>query len=422
MISAVLVIGMSQAFAQAASSENIDSLRQKAEGGDVAAQTDLGYRYEVGMAGAPKDEAQAFYWFHKAAKLGSDQARAEMRKRYYRGQFVPEPDDQGGEWWQKFVAQAQDEMSGFSKDKASAEQGDKAAQLDLGLRYLMGIGIVHDRGQATVWIRRAAEGVNSRAQCYSALIAGYDSFWSVAGSGTQAIEICRKDAWQGHADTQLLLGHLLSGGRGILPVNVAEAATWYRKAAEQGRADAQVDVGIAYENGAGVPKDLSQALSWYRKAAEQGNETGLQYSLRLRMVTNGDRADDPKNLNAMIAEHVFDGERGLFLNVSTPDHPFVTQRHMVQAKTTSPQFPTGTCPFAEYPRDARDNKEEGSVGIALLVNPDGSVQSAEIESSSGHESLDQASLKAFRECHFQAGETKATAPVLIHQKWTWKIN
>jgi TPR repeat protein len=46
---------------------------------------------------------------------------------------------------------------------------------------------------------------------------------------------------------------------------------WFRKAADQGLAEAQTDLGWAYENGAGVPQDNTQAVAWYRKAAEQGH-------------------------------------------------------------------------------------------------------------------------------------------------------
>ena len=45
---------------------------------------------------------------------------------------------------------------------------------------------------------------------------------------------------------------------------------WYRKAAEQGLARAQCNLGICYDDGTGVPQDTAQAAAWYRKAAEQG--------------------------------------------------------------------------------------------------------------------------------------------------------
>ena len=46
---------------------------------------------------------------------------------------------------------------------------------------------------------------------------------------------------------------------------------WYRKAADQGDANAQTNLGYLYANGQGVAQDFAQAMTWYRKAADQGN-------------------------------------------------------------------------------------------------------------------------------------------------------
>jgi TPR repeat protein len=46
---------------------------------------------------------------------------------------------------------------------------------------------------------------------------------------------------------------------------------WYRKAAEQGDAFAQNNLGYMYQYGYGVTKDYAEAVKWYRKAAEQGD-------------------------------------------------------------------------------------------------------------------------------------------------------
>ena len=51
-----------------------------------------------------------------------------------------------------------------------------------------------------------------------------------------------------------------------------EAVKWYRKAAEQGNAIAQYNLGQNYRLGRGVSVDLTQAKYWYEKAAEQGDE------------------------------------------------------------------------------------------------------------------------------------------------------
>ena len=40
--------------------------------------------------------------------------------------------------------------------------------------------------------------------------------------------------------------------------------------AEQGDADAQLNLGVMYEDGEGVPQNDKTAVQWYKRAAEQG--------------------------------------------------------------------------------------------------------------------------------------------------------
>jgi TPR repeat protein len=65
---------------------------------------------------------------------------------------------------------------------------------------------------------------------------------------------------------------MYANGQGVNP-DYNEAIKWYRKAAEQGNAPAQFNLGVNYENGQGVNQDYNEAVKWYRKAAEQGNAT-----------------------------------------------------------------------------------------------------------------------------------------------------
>lgn len=48
-------------------------------------------------------------------------------------------------------------------------------------------------------------------------------------------------------------------GAGV-PQNYDEAMKWYRKAAEQGEAFAQSNLGFMYENGKGVPQNYDEAM------------------------------------------------------------------------------------------------------------------------------------------------------------------
>ncbi len=60
--------------------------------------------------------------------------------------------------------------------------------------------------------------------------------------------------------------------------DAAEAALWYRRAAERGHAAAQNNLAALYESGQGVVKDAAEAARWFRMAAAQG-EPHAQHSL-----------------------------------------------------------------------------------------------------------------------------------------------
>jgi len=67
-------------------------------------------------------------------------------------------------------------------------------------------------------------------------------------------------------------------GQGVAQ-DYAQTVFWYLKAAEQGNAYAQNNLGEMYRKGLGVAKDEAQALDWFRKAAAQG-DTDAQKALR----------------------------------------------------------------------------------------------------------------------------------------------
>jgi TPR repeat protein len=87
---------------------------------------------------------------------------------------------------------------------------------------------------------------------------------------TSALKEVQKLADQGNADAQMNLGFIYEYGRGIIQ-NATEAVKWYLKAAEQGNAEAQYNLGRKYEDGRGLIRNDLEAAKWYRKAAKQGN-------------------------------------------------------------------------------------------------------------------------------------------------------
>lgn len=101
----------------------------------------------------------------------------------------------------------------------------------------------------------------------------------------EAARCYRKAADQGLAQAQFSLGDMLQKGDGI-PENKAEAVGWFRKAGDQGYGRAQFKLGVLYYTGEGVPEDKVEAVEWFRKAAEQG-DTAAQNNLGV-MYVNGE--------------------------------------------------------------------------------------------------------------------------------------
>ena len=65
----------------------------------------------------------------------------------------------------------------------------------------------------------------------------------------------------------------------------------YQKAADQGDAYAQTNLGVMYESGQGVEQDFKEALKWYQKAAEQGDASGQTYRGRMYYEGRGVEQD-----------------------------------------------------------------------------------------------------------------------------------
>ena len=53
----------------------------------------------------------------------------------------------------------------------------------------------------------------------------------------------------------------------------ATALQEWRPLAEQGDAEAQLNLGLIYDDGYGVPVNDAEAAKWFRKVAEQGDAT-----------------------------------------------------------------------------------------------------------------------------------------------------
>lgn len=195
-------------------SGDIDQLKASAEAGDAEAQFKLGVLYEKGR-GVKRDQAQAFYWYGKAAAQGCAKAQTNLGYCYESGQGTKRDLEEAFYWYHK-----------------AAERGEVYAQTYLGHYYENSRDARQERDQAAYWYGKAAK--------------------------------------QGHAQAQFKLGYYYEKGIGVQR-DWAQAADWYRRAAEQGHTDAQNKLSECYYNGTGVEQDEKQAVYWYHKAAGLGD-------------------------------------------------------------------------------------------------------------------------------------------------------
>jgi TPR repeat protein len=130
------------------------------------------------------------------------------------------------------VTQPADYASAPREWRRMAEQGQAAAQYNLGIMYEYGRGVRQNDVEAARWYRKASV--------------------------------------QGVSVAQYKLGIMYDNGWGVTPSDT-EAVRWYRNAAEQGHPLAQHDLAFMYAAGTGVAQSYLRAYMWLNIAVEHGH-------------------------------------------------------------------------------------------------------------------------------------------------------
>lgn len=173
--------------------------------------------------------------------------------------------------------------------------------------------------------------------------------WSL-GDYPAAIAVWRPLAAKGDGDALFNLGQAYRLGRGV-PIDLAEATDFYKKAAEGGHVDAQTQLGILlFQNG----NQLS-GLRWLRAASDKGEPRAmLLYGTAL---FNGDGLvrRDPETAYALVARAAQQGLAPAKATLAEMDAAIpadVRQRALASMKGV----PRVTVNAAPQPRPTRDVK------------------------------------------------------------------
>lgn len=93
---------------------------------------------------------------------------------------------------------------------------------------------------------------------------------ALADNDEPDIQKLRADAEKGDADAQFQLGSAFQMGDGVQQSDL-QAIHWITKAANQNNADAQFNLGMAYRGGYGVPQDSVMSYMWLELAIQNGS-------------------------------------------------------------------------------------------------------------------------------------------------------
>ena len=89
----------------------------------------------------------------------------------------------------------------------------------------------------------------------------------------QDVPDLKRKAEQGDAHSQVDLGLLYENGKGV-PGTIRKQSSGISRLPSRVMLQARNNLGLMSWNGKGVPRDYNEAVKWYRKAADQGNVYG----------------------------------------------------------------------------------------------------------------------------------------------------
>ena len=149
-------------------------------------------------------------------------------------------------------------------------------------------------------IKAAAEAGNPQAQ--TALGCLYDTGQGVPQDLAVAAAWYRKSAENGYVVGQFNLAEMLRDGAGVAQSD-EEAFAWYSQAAMQGYAKAMYNLAMMYVQGEGVPRDHTMAYVWLT-LAQGGDAEGVEEALAIVAKGIGDKVAEGDNIVAELRPQI----------------------------------------------------------------------------------------------------------------------
>jgi TPR repeat protein len=250
---AILVALIGTLLSQTGAAYAQETLRKKAEGGDVDAQVALAKALWFG-SGVPQNRKEAIVWYTAAAEQGNASAQLWMGGLYLSGEEV-----------------AKDTKEAVRLIRLSAESGYAAAQGVLGSMFENAQGVPQSLSEALKWYGLGVR--NDDSVSLINLGAMYARGGGVRKDATEAFRLWKRAADKGVAAAQVRVALCYLEGTGVSR-DVGLAFRNLRLGALNGDASAAGTLGALYENGVGTPKDEIEALAWYGIGLAGNAKTG----------------------------------------------------------------------------------------------------------------------------------------------------
>ena len=157
---------------------------------------------------------------------------------------------------------------------------------------------VQNYPKAMAWFQTAVE-QNNPIACYNLGVL-YENGQGREADPQTAAEWYKKAAIQGHAAAQVSLARILDSQE-VYP-QPKEAFHWYQQAARQGQPEALAALGTYYVHGHFVPQDIDQARSLFKAAAQKGNEKASIFLKILDepLADNSKKQQSPRKANTSL--------------------------------------------------------------------------------------------------------------------------
>jgi hypothetical protein len=127
-------------------------------------------------------------------------------------------------------------------------------------------------------------------------------YQTLSSDKAQAARLFQQAADRGHAGAQYYLGMIYEQGAGV-PKDVAAALNWYRQSATNGYVEAGMTLGNFYSDGLEAKPEYVEAFVWYGVAAAQGNRLAEVFRNGMqRKLDAGQLAEAEKRVAAILAQ------------------------------------------------------------------------------------------------------------------------